>query len=84
MNYEEAKTKAQELNDKYMELSRKLNDFPHDGPWSLPKESVRLSIEYQNAKTKARKAFQDLRDFNFWFVKTFKKEIKQDRRDRGR
>ena len=83
MNYEEAKAKQKDLDDKYMELSRKLCDFPHEGLWGLPKEVVRLSTEYQEAKKQAGKAFQDLRNFNFWFIKNFRKEIKQERRNKG-
>jgi hypothetical protein len=45
-------------------------------------DHIRETPEYQTAKKAVDKNFAELRNFNQWFVKTFKKEIQADRRNR--
>jgi hypothetical protein len=48
----------------------------------LVPDRIRETPEYQTVKKAVDKNFAELRNFNGWFVKTFKKEIQADRRNR--
>ena len=43
---------------------------------------VREMPEWQQAKKEFDKAFAELRNFNGWYVKTFKKEITAERKEK--
>ena len=43
---------------------------------------VREMPEWQQAKKEFDKAFAELRNFNGWYVKTFKKEIAAERKEK--
>lgn len=43
---------------------------------------VKAMPEWQQAKKEFDKAFAELRTFNGWYVKTFKKEIAADRKNK--
>lgn len=48
----------------------------------LTPDFVRAMPEWQQAKKEFDKAFAELRAFNGWYVKTFKKEIAADRKNK--
>ena len=73
MTYEEAKKQKQLLNEKVDLYSKKLNDFP-TGKLGLVDESVRNSNEYIEVKNNYDKSFSELRNFNSWYVKEFRKK----------
>ena len=58
-----------------------LEKFPR-GPTGLTPDHVKFSPEYRAAKSTFDTHFNRLRNFNKTFVKTFKKEITADRRQR--
>ena len=43
---------------------------------------VRAMPEWQQSKKEFDKAFTELRNFNGWYVKTFKKEISAERKEK--
>ena len=43
---------------------------------------VKAMPEWQKAKKEYDKAFAELRNFNGWYVKTFKKEISAERKEK--
>ena len=45
-------------------------------------DHVRAMPEWQQAKKEFDKAFTELRNFNGWYVKTFKKEITAERKEK--
>ena len=81
MNYQDAKVRKQELDEINNEHSDKLNTF-EENSMGLTPDHIRETPEYQKAKQDFDRSFAELRNFNGWFVKTFKKEIQSDRRDR--
>lgn len=80
MTFIEAQEISNTLYANLADLSAALKVFPMEGPMGLPTETVRLSPEYRDAKSKYDAAFAKLRQFNGWYLKTFKKEIKAARR----
>lgn len=43
---------------------------------------VKAMPEWQQAKKEYNKAFAELRNFNGWYIKTFKKEISAERKEK--
>lgn len=84
VNYEEAKLYKKELEEKNDEDSRKLREFDKLGESALGlvPDHVKEMPEWRSAKVEFDKSFAKLREFNGWFVKTFKKEIAADRKSR--
>ena len=81
MNYEEAKLRKQELEEKNNEHSVRLNTFEKNSLGMTP-DHIRELPEYQKAKQDFDRSFAELRNFNGQYVKMFKKEIQADRRKR--
>lgn len=81
MTYEEAKLRKQELEDMVDTVGLKLKEFEKYGKSSLgtTPDHVREMPEWIIAKKEFDQAFAELRNFNGWFVKTFKKEYVADR-----
>lgn len=76
MNYEEALLRKKELNEKCDEYSKKLNSFEkYDN--GLTPDHIRALPEFQQAKQGFDLAFAELRSFNAWFVKTYKRKRKR-------
>ena len=50
------------------------------GTMGLTPDHIKQSQEWKNAYLAERKAFQEMREFNMKFSRTFKKEIRLDRR----
>lgn len=73
MNYEEAKAHKQELdaiNRKHSEILQQFetNDF------GLVPDNIRATQEWKQAKQDYDKSFVELRKFNAWFMKEFRKK----------
>jgi len=81
MKYEEAKKQKALLNEQNEILSVKLKSFPTI-EMGLVSDDVRKSVEYIKAKREFDKSFNELREFNSWFIKSFKKEYNEERRNR--
>lgn len=60
-----------EINTRHSEI---LAQFPK-GPMGLTPDVVKESPEWKRAKADFENSFAKLREFNSWYVKTFKKEI---------
>lgn len=86
ITFAQAKAHADFLDAEYTRLSRILASVPGvgTGPMGLTPDSVRARPDYQEAKREADKAFADLREYNAWFVKQFKKEYRAWRRERDK
>lgn len=81
MNYEEAKLyglQLEELNDIH---SKVLNSF-EKGIMGITPDYVRETPEYKKAEKDFYKSFAELRNFNSWFLKTYKKEYMKERKNR--
>ena len=50
--------------------------------FGLTPDSVKAMPEFKQAKANFDKAFAELRNFNGWYMKTFKKEIMQERKNK--
>jgi len=84
MDYTEAKKIKAELEAALDVASKTLNAIPGvgSGAMGLTPDAVKFSTEYRVAKTAYEKAFKNMRAFNGWFTKTFKKEYLAERRER--
>lgn len=80
MNYKQAKKHKQELERLNSIASSNLEHF-EKGIMGLTPEHVRVTDEYQNAKKEYDKTFEELRNFNAWFMKNYKKEYLKDRKE---
>jgi hypothetical protein len=81
MNYEEAKAYQPGLINKNTSHSDKLGEFDREGN-GLVSEHVKILPEFQEAKKEFNSSFAELRNFNSWFIKTFKKEYSIERSQR--
>ncbi len=83
MTYEEAKLYRDQMEERHKVDTVKLKEFDkHRNGMGLIPDEIRESQEYRIIKSKCDRNFAELRKFNGWFVKTFKKEIRQERRER--
>jgi hypothetical protein len=83
MNYEEAKAFREEMEARHKIDLNNLKTFnKYRIAMGIVPDHIRETPEYQTAKKAVDKNFAELRNFNQWFVKTFKKEIQADRRNR--
>lgn len=86
MTYEEAKKVKGELNAINQTNSENLKSFDesHGGANSmgLVPDHVRELKERKELKNKYDHSFCELQKFNQWFVRTFKKEYREERKNR--
>lgn len=84
MTFEEAKLHKQNLEAQNKIDSDKLNEFEKfgEGVMGMTPDHVREMPEWQLAKRNFQVSFNQLREFNGWYVKTFKKELLAERRNR--
>lgn len=82
--YTVAKAVHDSLDSDVTRLGAILRAFPGagSGPMGLTPDSVRLNPDYRNAKRAFDLAFARLRAFNSSYVKTYAKELRDDRRKR--
>ncbi|GMX64419.1 hypothetical protein Elgi_36880 [Paenibacillus elgii] len=85
MNYEEAKAYREKLEEKNKDDSNALKEFNkhYKSAMGLTPDHVKALPEWKLAKKVCDASFTELRNFNEWFVKTFKKEYAADRRKRN-
>jgi hypothetical protein len=81
MTFEEAKQLRSKLETQVASTSEALQEFPKFANGLTP-DRVRLGYDYRDAKCAYDLAFRQLRAFNFWFVRTFRKELLAERRAR--
>ena len=79
MTYTEALTIQSQLEANCKALSKAGKAFPK-GEFNLTPDSVKSTPEYQQWRNESAKAFKQLQTFNASFVKTFKAEIKANRK----
>lgn len=79
MTFEEAKTYKQELEKKNDIDSNLLQTFEKNELGMTP-DHIRELPEWKKAKQTFEQSFAELRNFNKWFMKKFKKEYAADRR----
>jgi hypothetical protein len=83
MNYQEAKLYRDEMEKRHKIDSDKLKEFDqYRIAMGIVPDHIRETPEYQILKKAVDKNFAELRNFNGWYVKTFKKEIQADRKNR--
>jgi hypothetical protein len=84
MNYLDAKTYKESLYAKNDKASEELQAFDKLGKsaMGLTPDHVKAMPEWQAAKHTYDVSFAELRAFNGWFMKTFKKEIKEEQRNK--
>jgi hypothetical protein len=78
MTFDEARLRADELWEKSSATGKALDDFTsrfEKGPLNLTPDHVKALPEYQKLKAEADVAFAQLRNYNAWYTKKFKKEI---------
>lgn len=81
MTYQEAKDIKTNLETAVSIASATLKAFPK-GPLGLTPDSVKATAEYQAAKEQHDRCTARLREYNTMFLKTFKREYAQERRNR--
>ncbi len=81
--FEEAKKLADKLDHESRQASAVLQKFPKLANGLTP-DHVKATPEYKIARLASDRAFARLRDFNGFYTKKFAKEIREDRRRRGR
>jgi len=83
MNFQEAKEISKKLNDDMNRCSKILNEkYTEKTPMGLTPDHIKSSPEYQADKFNFEIAFANLRSFNKTYVKTFKKELREERRNK--
>jgi hypothetical protein len=85
MNYLDAVTYKQALYTKNNKASEALKEFDKYGKSSMgmTPDHVKSMPQWQAAKLAFDVSFAELRNFNGWFAKTFKAEIKKEPRVYG-
>jgi len=79
MNYTEAKAKRDCIDGHVRRLGKIVKQFPRLENGLTP-DHIKFSPKYRFAMGQFNLAFNDLRAFNQWFVKTFKTELRNERR----
>lgn len=79
--FKEAMKQKEKLELNVSEASASLKVFPKL-PNGLTPDSVKKSFEYQIAKKNYQLHFTMLKEFNSWFLKNYKKEYRNYRKER--
>lgn len=79
--YDVARQHRDILYSELERLSAALNQFPRMANGLTP-GSVKASPEYRAAKRDYDATFQRLREFNSFFTRAYKRELRQERRSR--
>lgn len=82
MTFEEAKTEQATRRARADATSVALNTFPKDGPMGLTPDAVKFTPEFRQARAEYNHAFEELRIFNSFMLRTFAKECREERRNR--
>lgn len=81
LGYEEAKKVKQGLDKRCDDIGKLFKQF-RTNSMGLVEDDVRKTKEYKKIDAEYTKAFNELREFNSWYVKKFKKEIQEDRKNK--
>lgn len=81
MTYIEAKARADALHEQYRRAGMVMDTFPK-GPMGLTPDEVKATPAYRSARTECDRAFAELRNFNGWYTKTFRRERRLERTGR--
>lgn len=84
MNYLDAKTYKEALYAKNDKASEELQAFDKLGKseMGMTPDYVKAMPEWKAAKRAYDVSFAELRAFNGWFMKVFKKEVKEEQRNK--
>ena len=84
MNYQEAKAYKANLEAINDTASKALQAFDSLGKseMGMTPDHVKTMPEWKAAKRAYDVSFAELRAFNGWFMKTFKKEVKEEQRNK--
>lgn len=80
-SFSKAKAERDKITEELRDHKAILDKFPK-GAMNLTPDDVKASPEYRDAKQKVDRAFNKLRQFNAGFVKTYAKELRDERRNR--
>lgn len=81
LTFPKAKAESQRLWDTHKAATDKLLEVSGSkGVLGLVPDSVKGTRAWKDARLAERSAFLELREFNKWYVKTFKRELAEDRR----
>jgi hypothetical protein len=83
--YIEIKTMQKEIDDNCTKASKELNDFIsqyHSGPMGLTPDFVKAMPEFKELKRNFEVSFEKLRQINQFVSKNFKKELREERKNR--
>lgn len=83
ITYDEAKARADTLNAAVKAAGDVLRAYP-TGPMGLTPDDVRATPQWKANKLAYDRAFAALRTFNQSFTKTFARQIRAERKARGR
>lgn len=81
MTYQEAKEMKIQLENINQVHSDELKKFEKNSMGFTP-DHIRNTPDFRKAKNDYDRSFIELRNFNGWFMKAFKKEYAADRRNR--
>jgi hypothetical protein len=82
MTYEEAKQLRDQIENNVELHTNNLKKFDqYRNNMGLIPDHIRESDEYKTLKQAFDEAFSQLRNFNKWYVKQFKKEIQKEQRE---
>lgn len=84
MTFEEAKAQQEIIQSKVDECSATLKEFDKFGKGNMgvTPDHIKAMPEWKQAFQNYHAAFNQLRNFNGWYVKTFKKELRAERANR--
>ena len=81
MNFTQAKELKEQLDQRVEQASQALKVFER-GEMGLTPDHVKATPEFKKAKSEFDKAFRALRSFNSSYIKTFKKELREERNNK--
>lgn len=79
MTFEQANELKKQLDAAVNAYSEALRAFPK-GDMGLTPDSVKASLEFKETKAQFQAAFERLRKFNLYYLRTFKAELKAERK----
>lgn len=79
MNYATARAEKLHLELASKQANAALIALSSGGPMGMTPDSVKATPQWQSARKASDKAFNDLRAFNGWFLRTFKTEYVAER-----
>ena len=81
LTFEEYKAQRDQLSNWHREIGRELSAYPKN-EIGMTVESIRNTQEYKAKRALCNKVFQQLRILNGKYIKTYKKELADERKQR--